>query len=149
MKIEVIKYLPYHIMDIMEKHPRSKEMYWSKYNDCGKWRMLWEERGPSYTMTVDDEIVMCAGVVILSQGVGEAWIVLSELFYRYKKECFRVVRDNLDNIIAVNKLKRVESLILTDFPEAERWVIHLGFKFASPSVGPYGENMLKYARVMI
>jgi hypothetical protein len=148
MKIEVIKYLPKHIMEIMEKHPRSKEIYWSKYKDWGKWLILWEERGPSYTMIIDDAVVMCAGVVIQGGGVGEAWMVLSELFYQYKKECFRVVRDKLDEIILGNELKRVQSLILTDFPEAERWVIHLGFKYDMPTLGPNEENMLLYARVI-
>ena len=136
----------------MQDNPRNRELYWCRMEDWGKWIVKWMEAGPAYTLFIDDIPVMCAGVGILRPGLGEAWMVLSTLFYKYRKECFIAVRDRLEMIIKGEKLKRVQALVLTDFPEAEHWLIHLGFENETPtkrglrSFGPSGEDMLMFGR---
>lgn len=130
----------------MLDNPRDRELYWCKHKDWGKWLCQWGELGPAYTLFIDEIPVMCAGVVILKPGLGEAWMVLSSLFYRYKKECFMVVRDRLEIIIHGQNLKRVQALIETDFPKAEHWLYHLGFLREKEEIGPDGKPILIFGR---
>jgi hypothetical protein len=154
MNSEIIDYRPEHIEWIMKHYPRSRELYWCRTDSWEKWPNQWYEGGPAYTLVIDEKFIMCAGILIYNDGKGEAWMVLSELFYKYKKECFRAVRDKMEYIISRYKLNRVESFIMSDFPEAERWVIHLGFSNVTPPpfgpriFDPTGESMYQYVRAM-
>jgi hypothetical protein len=152
MKVEIREYLPEDIVEIMDHNPRDRDVYFSKHPDWAKWAVRWKEEGPSYTLVIDDQIVGCAGVIIPKEGFGEAWMVLSSLFYKYKKECFKAVQNKLDQIIRKWKLRRVQALVMTDFPEAEHWLRHLGLKNETPEgmkrFGPSGEDMYLYAMVI-
>jgi hypothetical protein len=152
MKIEIVDYKPEHILTIMESNPRERELYWCRTEDWDGWKYSWQERGPAYTLFADGKIVGSAGVVLMNKKSGEAWMVLSSLFYNYKKEFFRAVRDKLEDIIKDKGLVRVQAMVVTDFPEAEHWLRHLGFENETPNprgarrVGPNGEDMYLYAR---
>src|SRR4030042_1889103 len=152
MKIEVIQYEPNHAIEIMDRNPREHDSYFCVNNeDWGKWIHRWADSGSAYTLLIEDEIIMSAGVILQGRNIGEAWMLLSSLFYKYKKECFKAVRNNLEFIIARHNLKRIQAFVMTNFVEAEHWLRHLGFENETPtqrglrSFGPHGEDMFLYA----
>jgi hypothetical protein len=84
--------------------------------------------GPSYTGIIDGEVAICAGVVILWPGVGEAWIAAAPLVYQYPLFLHRNVTRMLDRIIAEYNLHRVQAIVTHDFVRGQRWIERIGFK---------------------
>ena len=148
MKSEIVPYEPIHAYTILDRNVREQEIWLSKYPDWGRWAEGWEKGGPAYSLIVDGEIVGSAGIVLLDWNRGEAWALLSSLFYRYKKTAYSAIVKMLDQIIQEKKLRRVQALIKPDFEEAKRMAEHLGFKCEGllAAFGPNGEDLLMYGR---
>jgi RimJ/RimL family protein N-acetyltransferase len=149
MKIEVIPYEPEHAFLILERNVRDADLYLTSLPDFEKWCIAWKQNGPAYTQIIEREIVMCAGVVLLDWRRGEAWTLLSSLFYLYKKTCFKTIREYLSHIIGQYQLRRVQTLIRPDMLPNQRFVEHLGFEKEGllRMYGPNGEDFIMYGRV--
>ena len=149
MKIDIIPYDPAHARKIIETHPRDQEQWLVNFKDFDVWAKGWAMAGPGFSMTIDGEIIACAGVTLLGYGKGEAWSLLSSLFYKYKKTVYKAIKIGLDMIINENNLRRVQVPIFCDFTQGRNLVEHLGFKFEGilKSYGIHGEDMALYGRV--
>ncbi len=150
MKIDVIPYEPAHAYAILDRNVREQDLWLSSYPDWEKWTKGWKDGGPAHTLIIEDEIVACGGVVLLEWKRGEAWTLLSSLFYKYPKTVFRLVRDNLNRIIQEHDLRRVQALVKPDFITARNFMMHLGFQNEGllKAFGPRGEDLLMFARII-
>jgi hypothetical protein len=87
-----------------------------------------ERAGPAWTGMIGDAVAGCAGVALLSPGVGEAWAVLTPLGLGHMRWIHRAVRDALRAIIAEHRLRRVQARVIADFFPGRLWAAHLGFR---------------------
>lgn len=153
MHVEIIPYEPIHAYTILERNIREQDTWLSAYPDFDKWVEGWKTAGPSFTLIIDGEIVACAGVILLEWKKGEAWTLLSSLFYKYKKTTFKAIKTYLNKIISDKGLRRLQALVsceIVNLNECKRMLEHLGFKNETPdgmqSYGPNGEKMLLFGR---
>jgi len=149
--IKVIPYEMTHAYAILDRNVREEDMWLSKSPDWEKWVRRWKEDGPGFTLIIDGEIVGCAGVALIGWNRGEAWTLLSSLFYKYKKTTFKAIRNMLNSIIEDKKLIRVQAVIFKGTEKVcGNFLEHLGFENETPSgmrgFGPNGETVLMYGR---
>ena len=124
--IEIVPYEPEHIDQIME-HPRIWEIKTSLCSEWEDWKKRRKEEGPAYTLMVDGYPLGCAGVLIMDNNIGEAWMILSSLFNNYKKLIYSALKKNLDAIISEHRLVGVQAFIDPEFEKAKHMIEHLGF----------------------
>lgn len=110
-------------MDRIEARDYEKELM----RLAGNYGETFAFRGPAFTMEHDGTPVMAAGVCILWEGVGEAWMHLSPWFYRHVKSAYAAVYEVLCQIIVHKSLRRVQAPICASMPANIRFVEHLGF----------------------
>jgi len=86
---------------------------------------------PAFTAIFDDKIVGIGGMIILWEGVGEMWIMLTK---DCKKEgvfgivAFETIKNKVDELIKKYKIRRAQCTVRIDFPKAKKMVEALGFK---------------------
>lgn len=105
--------------------------------------------GPAYTVYVHKDILLCAGVMILWKGLGEAWVVGSPLMHKYPIFSTKVVAYYLNDIIVKNDLKRVQAVVQKDNDMAHRWIKVLGFN-PEGDMPNYraGKTFVRYGKVI-
>ncbi len=152
-KIEIIPYEPRHAYEILDRNVREEDLWLSTYPDWDKWVVAWQKAGPAYSLLIDDKVIICAGVILLEWLKGEAWMLLSNDFYQYKKTCFKEIKKYLIEIIHIFKLRRLQAIILCNLAnveECKRFLKHLGFKNETPdglaAYGPNGEDVFLFGR---
>jgi hypothetical protein len=142
--IEIIQYEPEHIDEIM-KHPREWEMRLSSHPDWNAWKLRWKKEGPSYTLMVDRNPIFCAGMIIMENGIGEAWTVMGFLMPKYMKSCFKAIKKYMDEIIGEYRLSGVQAFIDPAFNGAKHLMTHLGFIEDKP-LKVCGMDMIRFWR---
>ena len=105
-------------------------------------------KGPAYTGLADGEIVACGGILPLWKGVGEAWVISSELVPKYPLFFHRTISWMLDHLIEKMKLVRVQTTVHSKHERSIKWVERMGFvneglmrKYIA------GEDYIRFARV--
>jgi len=108
--------------------------------------VLYSKSGAAYTGLVGGEIAGCAGVLVPWPGVGEAWAILTDVGRAHPLFVHRVVKRTLYEIVAHEKLRRVQADVVAAFDAGRRWVERLGFEFESfmQRYGPNGEDFTRY-----
>ena len=86
-----------------------------------------EGRHPGYTGFVGDEVIGCAGVVILWPGVGEAWSVLTDRVLEHRFWLQRTVKAVIRDIMSGLQLHRLQATVRADSERNVRWIESLGF----------------------
>jgi hypothetical protein len=106
-------------------------------------------KGPAYTLLIEDEIVLSAGIVLLGWNRGEAWLSASSLISKYQKSSFKIIRGMLDFLAKKSGLKRVQTFTRCDSEISERFVRHLrfGFEGIARNMGPNNEDLKQWAKV--
>lgn len=149
-EINIIPYKAMHAYIILERNIREQDIWLSKFPDWDRWVRGWENKGPGFTLVIDGEIVGCAGIVLMEWNRGEAWTLLSSLFYKYKKISYRAIRNGLESIIRDKKLRRVQASVYEGTEKiCGNFLEHLGFEWEGKhrKFGPNGEDIHIYARV--
>lgn len=85
----------------------------------------------AYTVIFENAIVAAAGVQVNREGVGLAWLMLTDECKKhgiYGLLALYTIREKLDKIIEENKLWRVTAEVRADFPEAIKMIESFGFK---------------------
>jgi hypothetical protein len=97
----------------------------------------------------NDELLVCAGIMMPWSGYGISWAMLSPNAKRHYHFVHRAVLEGLNYFIAAHRLRRVEANVDARSDDAKHWATHLGFVFESwmPSYGPNGETFIKYVRI--
>lgn len=105
--------------------------------------------GEAWTGTADGEIIACGGVIPVWPGLAEVWIAVSPLAKEHVSFLFRQSKRFLDLITDHYSLRRLQTNVQADLPEAVRFVEHLGFvrEATLSDYGPNGETFYSYKRV--
>ncbi len=83
----------------------------------------------SFTGLWNGDRVGVGGVVILWEGVGELWLILSKDFKGLGKVAALVaIQDKIEEIIKENNLRRIQAAVRTDFPQAVKMIEYFGFE---------------------
>lgn len=149
MKIELVPFETEHAMSIIDRNKKEGKFLSSNGIDLNELMKAWKDGGPAYTLIIDGEVVGSSGVVLMGWKRGEAWSLLSSLFYKYPKESYGAIKKNLEVIVKDKGLRRVQSLIKLDLESGPSWMKHLGFEYEGTlkAFGPSGEDLMIFARV--
>ena len=111
-------------------------------------RLRVDAAGPAYTGLVNGKVAGFAGVIIMWPGVGEGWILGSDLFAENKLWFIRNVKRYLGKIMKTHQMHRVQTTVLHGHTGLIRLVEFLGMRFEGrlSGYGPQGEDYLMYGR---
>lgn len=102
------------------------------------------QRPPGLAMTARDGdcIVLCGGVIPTATHTGVLWAVLAAEAGRHMLWLHRATRRFLD----LDQRPRIEATVEEGFPQGERWLQMLGFKYEGrmPKYGVNGETHIRY-----
>jgi hypothetical protein len=107
------------------------------------------ERYGSIAGFVNNECVGVGGIEPQWNGVGEAWLMLSNRVALYPVKAYLVIRDGLQKLIEENELVRIQSWVRADFHKAHVLMKHLGFKpeGLAKKYNPDGTDSILYSIV--
>ena len=107
---------------------------------------------PAFTAIFEDKIVGVGGAIILWDGVGEFWLMLTADCKRdgvFGIMAFQAIKNKVDDIIEKHKLRRAQCTVRVDFPKARKMVEAIGFKLEGlmKKYCPDGCDVWLYARI--
>lgn len=85
---------------------------------------------PAFTALLEGKIVGVGGMIILWEGVGEMWLMLTAECKRegvFGIMTFEAIKKKVDELIEEHKIRRAQCTVRVDFPKAKKMVIALGF----------------------
>jgi len=85
-------------------------------------------RGPAFTGVAPEGIVASGGILPLWKGVGEAWVVSSELVNLYPLTFAKVIWRKLKELIETMDFERVQTTVDKDHLVSQKWVERMEFK---------------------
>lgn len=149
MTFRIVNFKEEHGLDIIYRNQREGLTSGVPSVSPKKVVKIWGKSKDSYTMMKDGVPVFCAGVVDIGWQRGEAWTLVSRLFYENKKVCYRVVKNFLKYCFENNQYQRIQSVISPDLDAGESWMRHLGFTKEGTlrKFGPNNEDVVMYSRV--
>ena len=147
---KILPYEPIHAYQILEEGVRNHDLWLSGFKDFELLAEGWKKGGPSYTMTVDGEIAVCAGLVLLGWNRAEAWTLLSSVFTKHYRTCFREIKKRLSLLIEESFIRRVQATAVPHYEEGIRFLEHLGFEQEGllRKYGPNGEDLIMFGRII-
>jgi hypothetical protein len=136
----VIEFLPEHLLGFDDIEGRLDKVNRLEIGEFHK------KAGPSASFEVDGKIVMCGGLHLLWEGVGESWMVLREGCIG--PNVMLAARTWLDATIVKHKLIRVAAVI----PVGAKWArterfLRFGYEGTMRKFGPGGVDKALWARV--
>jgi hypothetical protein len=102
--------------------------------------------GPCWTLLWNNEIILCAGVIVIWPGMGEAWFRGTPLMYEHKEEVKeRTIR--VFGSIKQNGFRRIQTAVQENWATARRFAEACGMKYEGrmPFYGTSGEHFVRYA----
>jgi len=127
MNVEIVKYEPDHAYWIIEKKIREHDKWLIDFPSAQAVPLMWAEH-PSYTLIIDGEIIMCLGVILTDENIGDAWTLMADDFCKYPIAVFKTCRNILEKIVLEHDLKRVQTFIDAKTPNGDPFIERLGFK---------------------
>jgi hypothetical protein len=141
MKIEI--FLKEHI-EKMAIQERQKGLEYLETDEHFKWL----EGNHSYSVIDGEEVLLCAGVVEMSEGRGVAWAYLSSDIGTRMTYVTRAVK----RFLKLSPLRRIEMHVDCGFDAAHRWARMLGFEMECErmrSFTPDNRDCALYAMVKL
>ena len=101
----------------------------------------------AFTLMCFSAPVACAGIINLGWKRGEAWILISSLFYKYKLTAFRELKKRLLAVATEKGFRRVQAVSVTE--EYGKWFKALGFEREGilKAYSPIGQDVIMYSRI--
>jgi RimJ/RimL family protein N-acetyltransferase len=137
-------------MEVLERYsPRPCENYIIANKDYMR-----RIAGNSMTIVISvietSEVVAIIGIAPLWPGVGEVWMLGSDLISKYKKDFIRYTIQNMFVARQEANFHRLQCTVFEDFPEYCRYAEFLGFKYEGimHAYGPRKENAYRYGMVI-
>lgn len=108
---------------------------------------------PAFTALFEDKIVGVGGMIILWDGVGEMWLMLTADCKRegiFGIMALQTIKDKVDELIREHKMRRVQCTVRVDFPKARKMVSSLGFTLEGlmKCYCPDGCDVWMYSRII-
>ena len=103
--------------------------------------------GPAFTAWADGRPACIGGVFTITDWMGEAWLVTSDLVQRHPLFFHRAVRQYLRLIAQETGFRRVQANVSSLNPASLKWTPRLGFVEEGPlyAYGPGGEDYYRFA----
>ncbi len=102
--------------------------------------------GPAYTLLAPSgELIGSAGIGLMWPGVGEGWVIMSDLADRYMFSVHAIVKRIMGRLIRDLKLHRLQITIPCGSERARAWAHRLGFAWEGDMRG-YGPDRTTYQR---
>lgn len=138
--LNVIPFKKEHVLDIKTRFAFSHE---------GKLSLAQNEGCPAYTVMEDDEVIAIGGVSLMWQGVGEAWMVVSEKGYSKPLSVAKYSLYLFNHIQEFHKFHRIQASVAVIDETANRFVNWLGFEIEGimPKYGLDKSDYFRYARI--
>ena len=145
MKYKIVPFKPEH-WEMIKFREFERETVGNMLDEI---RLKLDAKGPTYTMLVHGEVAGFAGVALMWPGVGEGWILGSDLFESNKLWFVRTVKRYLEKIMYTHDLHRVQTTVMHGQTGLVRLVEFLGMEFEGRlrNYSPNGEDYLIYGRV--
>ena len=148
MMTEIIKYIPQHAYLLFERQIQETDFYLSSsshWEDCAR---QWETAGPAFTLLIDGKVEACGGIIMIDETFGECWVFIP--FVNRGTVVYRNILRKFEELIEDHKFRRLQSLVVEGFENAEKLIDRLGFVYEGTmkKFGANGENMKLYAKVM-
>ena len=86
------------------------------------------EVNASFTIVINDDLVACAGVYPVWDGLGEAWFLASHRIFKNPITVSKAVRQGLKKIMDENNYHRVQAHVNGEWSNARRWAKLMGMK---------------------
>jgi len=105
-------------------------------------------QGIAYTIEAPEGLVASGGVIPLWKGVGEGWVVTSNLVETYPILFAKTTWRKLYEILNSNGIERIQTTIHKDHIVSQKWAERMGFKnegLMRKFLG--GEDYYRYALV--
>jgi len=105
-------------------------------------------KGTAFTGFTENEIIGCAGILPIWEGVGHAWVVMGKNYKKHRLWIHKNVQDTFLKIAVGKGMWRVQANVQADFFPALRWIEALGFHCESTMkrYGPDGKDHYMYVR---
>lgn len=149
MRAEVVKFESEHARDIIRRNIEEGLAVGVPTVSVDDAIKAWGSSPDAHTMLIDGIPACCAGIVDIGWMRGEAWTLVSSLFYANRKVCYRAIKGYLDDAISNCRYRRIQSVISLDLESGDRWMRHLGFEKEGVlrCFGPQGEDVSMFSRV--
>lgn len=100
----------------------------------------------AFTVMVNGQVIGCAGVSRAYGGVYAAWAFFSDEIRSYPKWLHQTVLAYLTAVRRMERVSRLEALVLSESCRNCRWIERLGFRFESVALkaGINGEDCRRY-----
>ncbi len=117
--------------------------------ECGA-KVYNHEKVEGYTVVDGNKILMVGGVIIMWEGVGEAWLIMTKHSLSCVKDSYRYIRDVMNIIIREQKLRRIQARARADFEKGQKMLKHLGFKYegCAREQAPDRTDMYMYGKLI-
>ncbi len=106
--------------------------------------------GHGFSLVNNGHLIFSAGVYPVWKGLGEAWVIPSDLIKPHRRQLVTYVREYLDRLVEENEYRRVQATVRADFDAGHRFIEFLGFQREAmlEAYGPDGADHVQYARLM-
>ena len=84
--------------------------------------------GLSFTLLVNNNIVLAGGIIPLWHGVAEGWVMCSQKVFDHKIRAASSVKKRLDYLCINNKIGRLQTAVKEEFYTGVRFAEWLGLK---------------------
>ena len=91
--------------------------------------------GLSYTLLVDNNIILAGGIIPIWNGVAEGWVMSSKRVFNHKIRAASAVKKRLDYLCINNNIRRLQTAVKEEFL--------IGVRFAE-WLGLQKEGLMKY-----
>ena len=71
--------------------------------------------GLSYTLLVDNNIILAGGIIPIWNGVAEGWVMSSKRVFDHKIRAASAVKKRLDYLCINNKIRRLQTSVKEEF----------------------------------
>ncbi len=121
----------------------------SKYT-LRNWIERMEKKDRAFTLIDNGHLVAAGGIIPIWDGMGEAWLIPSDVMPGYRLQVIKIVRKRIDEIIDSDNLRRLQATVRADYDVATRFVEFLGFKREGlmRNYGPGGADHYMYSRII-
>jgi hypothetical protein len=147
MMMRIVAFEPDHLTAITPRAFEAKEML--LLGNIRERAQEYLRYGPAFTGVDGDQIVGCAGLVVLWPGVAEAWAVSTHLWPSRAKSVHKAILHGLRELSFTMGLWRIQTAIHGNHEVSYRWLLRMGFKDEGdmPGYGPDGVTYLRMALI--
>lgn len=106
--------------------------------------------GHGFSLVKNGHLIASAGVYPVWKGLGEAWVIPSDLIKPHRRQLVTYVREYLDRLFEENDYRRVQATVREDFDAGHRFIKFFGFQREAVlrAYGPDGADHVQYARLI-